>query len=228
MPYVELNKENDVYVITMNNGAEPNTLTSDVLDEFHRCLDKVENDTGNSALVVTSAHPKVWNTGINLDWLLKQPVEMYSEFKGELDAFYLRLALIDVPTIGCLSGHTYAGGAILAAALDFRFMRRDKGWICFPEVDICIPFTPIMHAVISLLPNPRALRDMALTGARLGGEEAAEKGIVDGAFAAEELLPKVMEHATIMAKKDKSTYASIKRGLRRELVGFAQTSSRGQ
>ncbi len=222
MPYVELTKENAVYVLTMTNGEEPNTLTSDVLREFHKCIDEVENSKENCALVITSSHPKVWNTGINLDWLLQQPTEMYSVFKGELDAFYLRLALMDVPTIGCLTGHTYAGGAILAAALDFRFMRKDRGWICFPEVDIRIPFTPIMHAVISLLPAPRALRDMALTGARFGGEEAAQKGVVDGAFTAEDLLPRVMEHADMMAQKDRSTYGSIKRGLRRELAQFAK------
>jgi len=224
VPYVELRMENAVYVLTMTNGAEPNTLTSEVLEAFHRCLDEVERTTENCALVITSDHPKVWNTGINLDWLLQQPTEMYSVFKGELDKFYLRLALIDVPTIGCLTGHTYAGGAILAAALDFRFMRRDRGWICFPEVDIRIPFTPIMHAVISLLPNPQALRDMALTGLRLGGGEASEKGVVDGAFTADELLPKVMEHASMMAQKDRSTYGSIKRGLRRELAEFAKGS----
>jgi enoyl-CoA hydratase/carnithine racemase len=227
VPYVQLRKENAVYVLTMINGSEPNTLTSDVLRAFHECLDEVERAKENCALVITSGHPKVWNTGINLDWLLQQPTEMYSVFKGELDKFYLRLALLDAPTIGCLTGHTYAGGAILAAALDFRFMRRDKGWICFPEVDIRIPFTPIMHAVISLLPSPQTLRDMALTGVRFGGEEAAKRGIVDGAFSEDELFPKVMEHAAMMAQKDRATYASIKRGLRRELVQFSQDCSGG-
>lgn len=218
MSNVALRKENSVYIMTMTNGSEPNTLTSDVLQQYHGALDQLEKDGESCALVITSEHPKVWNTGINLEWLIQQPSEFHSTFKKELDDFYLRLALIDVPTIGCLTGHTYAGGAIMASALDFRFMRKDKGWLCLPEVDIRIPFTPVMHMIISLLPNPQTLRTLALTGARLGGEEAARGGIVDGAYGPDELVTKTMEHAEMMAKKDRATYGSIKRGLRRELA----------
>jgi len=218
---VQLRKANAVYVMTMTNGVEPNTLTSDVLREYHSVLDEVESSKDDCSLVVTSDHPKVWNTGINLDWLIRQPTEFHSSFKGELDDFYLRLALLDIPTIGCLTGHTYAGGAIMASALDFRFMRKDKGWFCFPEVDIRIPFTPVMHMIISLLPNPQTLQYLALTGARLGGEEAAKGGIVDGVYAGEDLFAKTMEYAEMMAKKDRATYGSIKRGIRRELAQFA-------
>lgn len=221
MSNVQLRKENAVYVMTMTNGTEPSTLTSDVLREYHGVLDEVESSRDNCSLIVTSDHAKAWNTGINLDWLVQCPSETHSAFKGELDEFYLRLALLDVPTIGCLTGHTYAGGAIMASALDFRFMRKDKGWFCFPEVDIRIPFTPVMHMVISLLPNPQTLRYLALTGARMGGEEAARGGIADGAYAANELFPKTMEYAEMMAKKDRATYGSIKRGIRRELAQFA-------
>jgi len=221
---VELRKENSVYIMTMTNGSEPNTLTSDVLKQYHAVLDQVEKEEERCALFITSEHPKVWNTGINLEWLIQQPSEFHSVFKKELDDFYLRLALIDVPTIGCLTGHTYAGGAIMASALDFRFMRRDRGWFCFPEVDIRIPFTPVMHMIISLLPNPQTVHNIALTGVRLGGEEAARGGIVEGAYGPDELFVKAMEHAEMMAKKDRATYGSIKRGLRRELAQYASAA----
>ena len=50
--------------------------------------------------------------------------------------------------------HAYAGGALIASACDFRTMRADRGRFCFPEVDIKIPFTPIMTEIVRLLPNP--------------------------------------------------------------------------
>jgi enoyl-CoA hydratase/carnithine racemase len=75
--------------------------------------------------------------------------------------------------------------------------------------------------IISLLPNPQTLQYLALTGTRLGAEAAAKGGIVDGAYAGDELFAKTMEYAEMMAKKDRATYGSIKRGIRRELAQFA-------
>jgi enoyl-CoA hydratase/carnithine racemase len=102
-------------------------------------------------------------------------------------------------------------------------MREDRGWICFPEVDIKIPFTPIMHEIVDLLPNKRALRDLLLTGKRIGGTEAAQLGIVDSAYPQETLFEKAMEIARAMSQKDRSTYGAIKRGMRSKLAGMRKT-----
>ena len=152
-----------------------------------------------------------------MEWLITQPVGYHQEFASLLDEFYIRWALLNLPTVGCLTGHTYAAGAILASALDFRFMRKDKGWFCFPEIDIQIPFTPVMQKIVALLPNRQALRQLMLTGIKLGGEQAAEMQIVDGAYHIENLFDRAMEYAEMLAKKDRKTYAAIKRGMRREL-----------
>lgn len=221
MSVLDLRKENSVYVLTMTNGQKANTFNTDVLAQYHAILDEVEADGGNVSLVLTSNHEKFWSNGIDLDWLILQPESMHGEFASLLDRFYIRWALLGIPTVACLTGHTYAAGAILASALDFRFMRKDKGWFCFPEIDIRIPFTPVMHRIVSLLPNPHALRQLMLTGIRVGGEQAAELKLVDGAYSEEDLIPKVMDYADMLARKDRKTYASIKRGIRRELAMWA-------
>ena len=47
-----------------------------------------------------------------------------------------------------LSGHVYAGGAMMAMAHDFRIMRSDRGWFCLPEVKLGMPFSLGMMALL--------------------------------------------------------------------------------
>ena len=220
MPTMELTKEGAVYVLTLTNGANANTLSEDVVGEYHEILDELEGSAENSALILTSSDPKFWCNGINLDWLLKQPHDYFPKFVEILDELFLRLSLLPMPTVGCLTGHVYAGGAILATTLDFRLMREDRGFFCFPEVDIKILFSPIMYEILRLLPDHYALNELVLTGKRVGGKEALAMKIVEAVYPEETLYDKAMELAILLAKKDRRTYAHIKRGLRQALVKY--------
>ncbi|HET6459634.1 MAG TPA: enoyl-CoA hydratase/isomerase family protein [Syntrophales bacterium] len=220
MPTMELTKEGGVYILTLINGANANTITEDVVCEYNDVLDEVEATSENAALILTSDDPKFWCNGVNLDWIVKQPHDYFPKFVQLLDELFLRFALLSMPTVGCLTGHTYAGGSVLAATLDFRVMRKDKGFFCFPEVDIKIPFSPVMYEILRLLPDHYALNELLLTGRRVGGTEALEMKIVSAVYPHETLFKKAMELATSLAKKDRRTYANIKRGLRQNLVRF--------
>ncbi|SFM89701.1 enoyl-CoA hydratase/isomerase family protein [Thermodesulforhabdus norvegica] len=216
--YMELQRDGSVVVMTLTRGDEANTFRRDVLEEYLETFDEIENTEGNLALLITSNSPKYWCTGIDLEWLSTQPKEYFLEFASLMDRVFLRAALLNLPTVGCLTGHTFAGGAILASALDFRFMREDRGWFCFPEVDIKIPFSLLMQEIVEMLPNPHAVKELILTGRRIGGREAAELRIVDGAYPPEELFEKSLEYAHMLSQKDRKTYTQIKHTWRRSIL----------
>lgn len=218
MSFLELRKENSVYILTMTNGDKPNTLTPDSVDEFQEILDEVEATRENAALVLTSGHPTVWNTGLDLEWIASRGGDYHEEFAAALERFFLRWALLNLPTIGCITGHAYGGGAMLAVTQDFRFMRGDRGWFRFPAIDMNITFTPTMHRILELVPNGKALRYLLLAGKEFGGEEAAGLQIVDQAYPRPILFEKTLEFAHALAAKDRKTYTAIKYGMRHALV----------
>lgn len=218
MSTMELSQDGSLYILTLTNGKNANTLTADVVAEYNVVLDELEAKEGSMALLVTSSDDKFFCNGINLDWIVTQPPTYFLQFASLLDRLYLRFALADFPVVGCLTGHTYAGGALLAATFDFRFMREDKGFFCLPEVDIRIPFSPIMHEILRLFPDGQALGELLLTGRRIGGKEAQKMQIVHQAYPQDELWNKTVELARFLAAKDRKTYASIKRGFRRHLT----------
>lgn len=222
MTDVRLERHDSLYVLTMSDQDKGPRFNAKFMEDVHEILDEVEADKADSALIINSDHPTVWNMGLDLEWIVKQPENYYEQFGSLMDRFFMRLALLNIPTVGCLIGHTMGAGAIMAACLDFRHMREDRGWMKFPAVDVKLTFTPIMHEVVELLPNRRAVNDMLLTARNVSGKEAFGMQIVDAIFPKEILLDKAMEMARFLAKKDRQTYTSVKRGLRRNLAHLSK------
>jgi len=220
MSTMELKKEGPVYILTLTNGANANTISAEVVSEYEKLLDQLEASTENAALILMSNDSKIWCTGVDLQWLITRPPEYFPEFAGLIDGMLLRFALLNMPTIGCLTGHAYGAGALLATVMDFRIMREDRGFFCFPEVDIGIPFTPLMYDLLGLLPDGHALNELVLTGKRVGGAEALAMKLVSAVHPPETLFEKTMELASFLAKKDRKTYTHLKLGLRRHLVKY--------
>jgi Delta3-Delta2-enoyl-CoA isomerase len=222
MATMELKKDGSVYILSLINGAKANTFNEDVIAEYNQVLDELEASTGNAALLITSTDPKFFSNGIDLEWLISKPANYLSQFAFLLDKLFLRFALLNMPTVGCLTGHTYAGAAVLAATLDFRLMRSDRGFFCYPEVDIKIAFTPIMQQILKLLPDRQALTELVFTGKRIGGEEALKMKIVSAVYPEDTLFPKALELAKFLSQKDRKTYAKLKRDMRNNLVSLQQ------
>jgi enoyl-CoA hydratase/carnithine racemase len=61
-----------------------------------------------------------------------------------------------------------------------------------------------MIALVKNRLGQTTLRDVVLTGARIGGTEARERGIADEAVPASEVLPAAIARATALAQKDRA------------------------
>ena len=122
MARVEYTLDEKVAIITMNDGE--NRFNLAFLDCFLTVLDEIENDTDTNSLIVTSAHEKIFCNGIDLDWLVpfiqKNDMETAKAFFYTMMKLFKRILLYPMPTIAAISGHVFAGGAIMSCAFDFR------------------------------------------------------------------------------------------------------------
>ena len=218
MPELDLEKNGDVFVVTLDNPSTGNVINTASLSAHRGILAELETVKENSAVVVTSSDPKSWCVGLDFDWIREQSEQEFGETFREVEEVFERWALLSLPTIACITGHCIAGGAFLASVMDFRLMRADRGWFAFTEIDVKIPPSPKLYLMADLLPNKQAVRELLLTGRRVGGDEAQKLGLVDESHLHEKLLPRAMEFAQQLAQKDLETYRKIKHLLKRDLV----------
>jgi enoyl-CoA hydratase/carnithine racemase len=201
-------RDGDVFILDLGEGE--NRFNAASLDSLDACLDEVE--AAAPCALVSTARGKIWSNGLDLEWMAGQG-EAAAPFVTRVHELLARMLEIGVPTVAALQGHVFAAGAMLALAHDQRVMRADRGYFCLPEVDIGIPFTPGMSALISARLPVRAAIESMTTGRRYGGLEAAAAGIVDEAVGEGEVLPRAAERAAALAGKDPATLQTIKRRL---------------
>jgi enoyl-CoA hydratase/carnithine racemase len=172
-------------------------------------LDQVEAAPEPRAMV-TVATGKIWHNGLDLDWIGAHP-DRTEELLRSVQRILARVLVLPVPTVAAVQGHAFGAGAMLAMAHDTRFMRADRGFFCLPEIDIRLPFTPGMSALIQSRLTPAVAHESMTTGRRYGGEDAASLGIVHEALGADQIGPAALALARSRADKDATTLGAIKR-----------------
>jgi enoyl-CoA hydratase/carnithine racemase len=205
-----------VWVLDLGDGE--NRFDLERTERLLELVSEVEARPAPRALV-TAATGKVWCNGLDLDWMSAHP----DDARAVVDRVHRLLGDLlgaGVPSVAAVQGHAFAGGAMLALAHGHVVMRADRGYWCLPEVDLGLPFTRGMDALIKARVPQRTVHVAMTTGRRYGGIEAVEAGIVDEAVALDDVLPRAIEIAAGLAGKDPATLRAIKHRMYAEAIAL--------
>ncbi|WP_427004901.1 enoyl-CoA hydratase-related protein [Pseudarthrobacter sp. H2] len=191
----------------LNLGEGENRFSLDWMEEVNELPDQVL--TGPPAALVTTGSGKFYSNGLDVAES-ERPVQLQADYVHHVHRLYRRFLTLPMPTVAAINGHAFGGGALLAMAHDYRVMREDRGFFCFPEVHIGIPFTPGMAALVQCKLDPAAARDAMLTGRRTGGADSVRAGVVDAAVGAEELIGHAVSLATGRLPGHPATLGTVK------------------
>ncbi|MGK8523802.1 enoyl-CoA hydratase-related protein [Nocardia asteroides] len=194
-------------IAVLDLGGDENRFSPDFLDQVGAHLDTALADGAQG--LVTTASGKFYSNGLDLDWLGAHG-DRAGWYVEQVQALLARVLTLPVPTVAALPGHAFGAGAMLAIAHDYRVMRADRGYFCFPEVDIRIPFTPGMAALIQAKLTPGAAVASMTTGRRFGGLDAARLGIVDETAAEGAVTGTAVALLSPLGGKDPGTLGAIK------------------
>jgi Delta3-Delta2-enoyl-CoA isomerase len=215
---LHLSREDAVFVLHMNAGE--NRLNDAFLDAFHAALDEVERASGT--VLVTRGEGKFYSNGIDLTWLLGIGADGARTFVTRLEGLLARLIAFPAPTVAAVNGHAFAGGGLLALGHDFRVMRRDRGYFCLPEVDIAVPFTRGLAAIVRTRLTPQVAHEAMVTGKRYTADEALRLGIVDESVDESDVVARALAKASALCGKDAATLGAIKRNAYRDVLELLQ------
>jgi enoyl-CoA hydratase/carnithine racemase len=204
---LEIERRGDVAVVHMRDGE--NRFNGASVAAWHEALDELESSDGPLA-VVTTGEEKFYSNGLDLDWLATAGDEG-AGMVADVHRLLGRVLGFPAITVAAVNGHAFAGGAMLATAHDFVVMRSDRGFWCLPEVDLGLPLTSAMHAVITAKLPRVAAHEAIMTGRRYTADEAVAAGIVHRTAPEADVLDTAIACASELAGKDRDVIAEHKR-----------------
>lgn len=220
MAIMKWEKDETVAILTMTNGANKQNL--DFANTMNAMLDEIIADKTVTALIITSNDEKNFSQGIDVEWILdkaqKKEYQPVIDFIRGMDVVFKKLVAYPVPVIAAINGHAFGNGSIMSCACDFRFMRSDKGFFCFPEVNLGIPFRAGMNAFIKKAVPMYKLVEMQLTGNRYTAKEMeAHHVILKACEDQADLMAQALAFAKTFKKK-RGIFGELKKRLHKEII----------
>lgn len=178
MSTVHLEVAEGIAEIRLDNPAQLNAFTVDMLEQLSGHLDRLERMGDVRCVIVTAEGERAFCAGADINaWGDLTPAEFARHWVRDGHRIFDRLARLSKPVIAAMAGHAFGGGLELAAACDVRVMA-PNATIALPEAHVgIVPGWSGTQRLARLLPEP-ILKEMALFGRRISAERAHGFGFV--------------------------------------------------
>jgi len=203
-------RDGSLLILTMAKG-KANALNQALVEEMCAAVATAAKDESIRGLVLASGCPRFFSSGFDIREVFTYDRDVMAAFFGGFIDLYEGLYRFPKPTVAALSGHTFAGGAILALACDFRIMAEGNFGFALNEIDLgLIPPPTVLRMLMGAVGTARG-REILLFGKPLTAARALEIGLVRELPPAEQVREQAIACARLLASKPPHAYRESKR-----------------
>jgi len=171
-----------------------NALTPELLAALGEAVEAAPA-TGARALVV-SGRPGMFSAGLDVPHLLGLDRAGIEDLMASMFGTLRALAFSPLPVAAAVTGHSPAGGAVLALMCDRRVMAggaADKPFrIGLNEIEVGLPVPPAIFAAMARRTGPREAERLCLEGLLVDSAEALRLGLVDELAPVDEVVERAL------------------------------------
>ncbi|NEU08793.1 enoyl-CoA hydratase/isomerase family protein [Flavihumibacter sp. R14] len=203
-------------IIGLDRGRS-NAINAEMVAELSQMVKSIENDDNAAGLIITGKEG-FFSAGLDLIELYDYNEVMIRKFWEDFLQMVRVLASFRKPFLTAISGHSPAGGCVVALCSDYRIMTEGKYIIGLNEVPvgIIVPDS-IFHLYSFWLGQAKAYRFL-LEGKLLNTQEALENGLVDELVDGGALVSAAERQMRKYLQMDQTTWQQSKVNLRKELL----------
>lgn len=200
MNTLDVTRDGRVLLVTMNRPEVLNAYDARMVRELREVWRTFRDDDGLRVAVLTGAGDRSFSTGLDVDDTLATGVASPSLDEDGRVALTSRDLRVFKPIVVAVNGHCCAGGWHFVNDADV-ILCSDNATFFDTHVDVGLANPVEAVGLLSRLPLTEVTRMVASGRAyRLGAERARELGLVTEVVPLEDLVPRALEIAHVMAQ----------------------------
>jgi enoyl-CoA hydratase len=202
MEMLDLEERDQITIVRLAHG-KVNALDLELLQEIAETFGRLERGRA----VVFTGTGRSFSGGVDLKRILDGGTEYVEVFRPALSAAVKAIFYHTGPVVAAINGHAIAGGCVLAAACDIRFM--SGGTIGLSELLVGVPFPGVPLEIMRYALGP-ATRRFVLTSQLLSPPDALAAGLIDQVTEPEALLETALAEAERLSRITPDVYEFTK------------------
>lgn len=191
-----------------------NALHHPLVQELRTAVEAAPNQGAKA--IVLSGTAGMYSAGLDVPYLLELDRTGMERFWDDFFAMLRAVATSPIPVAAAITGHSPAGGAVIAIFCDVRIAAQGKFKIGLNEVQVGLPVPRVILAGLRRLVGQRHAERLAVRGMLVSPDEALATGLVDQVLPSEEVVPRAIEWCRETLKLPPAAMHATRKALRED------------
>lgn len=216
MEFIQLKPTDHAAHLGLNRGRS-NAINRSMLQELQDALDTLQQDE-NIKGIILHGNEGFFSSGLDLIELYDYNEQQIAEFWKAFLHLIASFAAFDKPAVAAVTGHSPAGGCVLALCCDYRIMAAGEYIIGLNELSVGIVVPESIFQLYRFWLGNRTAYQFLLEGRLLSPQDAFKHGLVDEVTDMKRIRHAAEKQLTTYMQLDQQVWRQSKRYLRRGLL----------